>query len=175
MKVNSTPSTALLPTFQKGEGGRFCGDKCLRKHRKSPPAPLLAKGGAKPAGVRRIVGFTLVEVLVALAILAIALAAAARAASVATDNAQETRLRTLATWIAQNRVAELNAANDFPSAGISTGKTNMAGNEFDWQQTVTDTPNAAFRKVELKIAQAGNTRTIATLNAYLVRAPGSVP
>ena len=38
-------------------------------------------------------GFTLVEVLIALAILAIALSAAVRAASVAIDSAQETKLR----------------------------------------------------------------------------------
>jgi general secretion pathway protein I len=40
-------------------------------------------------------GFTLIEVLIALAILAIALTAAMRAASVATDSANETKLRTM--------------------------------------------------------------------------------
>ena len=52
-------------------------------------------------------GFTLIEILVAVAILAVALAATTRAASLATDGTLETRQRLLATWAAQNRVAEL--------------------------------------------------------------------
>jgi len=51
-------------------------------------------------------GFTLIEVLVALAILAIALAAAARASSMSISNSDTLKLRLLANWVAQNRLAE---------------------------------------------------------------------
>ena len=131
----------------------------------SPRLPFSKEGAA--------FGFTLIEVLVALAILAIALAAAARAANVATDSAQETRLRTLATWIAQNRVAELTATKSFPGAGNVSGRSSMAGIEFEWRQVTSETPNAAFRKIELKVLRPGETQTLTTLNAYLVRPPGS--
>ena len=118
-------------------------------------------------------GFTLIEVLVALAILAIALAAAARAANVVIDGAQETRLRTLATWIAQNRVAELAATKVFPATGTISGRGSMAGIDFEWQQITSETPNAAFRKVELKVLRPAQAQSLVTLNAYLVRPPGS--
>lgn len=127
----------------------------------------VATGISKPAG------FTLIEVLVALAILAIALAAAARAANVATDSAQETRLRTLATWIAQNRVAEMTATNAFPAAGTVSGRSTMAGIDFEWQQTTSETPNAAFRKVELKVLRPARSQSLVTLNAFLVRPPAN--
>ena len=151
--------------------------------RKSSPSPAFPKEGAwlekndafercaTPS--RNLWGFTLIEVLVALAILAIALAAAARAANVATDSAQETRLRTLATWIAQNRVAELNATRSFPGAGNVSGRSSMAGIEFEWRQATSETPNAAFRKIEIKVLRPGETQSLTTLNAYLVRPPGS--
>jgi general secretion pathway protein I len=139
-------------------------------------SPPLEKGEANspfaPAP-STVTGFTLIEILVALTILAIALAAAVRAASVATDSAQETRLRTIATWIAQNRVAELTATNVFPPAGTISGRGSMAGIEFEWQQVTTETPNAAFRKVELKILRPAQAQSLVTLNAYLARPPGS--
>ena len=138
----------------------------------SPLHSLPARGQAHFAKQNGL-GFTLIEVLVGLAILAIALAAAARAANIATDGAQETRLRMLATWIAQNRVAELTATNVFPSAGTVSGRSSMAGIEFEWQQVTSETPNAAFRKVELKILRPAQTQSLVTLNAYLVRPPGS--
>jgi len=73
-------------------------------------------------------GFTLIEVLIALAILAIALTAAVRAASVATDSANETKLRTLATWIAQNRIALVSTSAVFPAVGESTGRETISQN-----------------------------------------------
>jgi general secretion pathway protein I len=148
------------------------------------PLPLFMEGvergcrAARRVPVQRspdAAGFTLIEVLVALAILAIALAAAARAANVAIDSAQETRLRTLATWIAQNRVAELTATNAFPPPGILSGRSSMAGFDFEWRQVTTETPNAAFRKVQLAILRPAQAQTLVTMTAHLVRPPGSGP
>ena len=125
-------------------------------------------------------GFTLIEVLVALVILAIALAAAARAANIATVSAEESKLRTLATWVAQNRVALLTATRSFPASGVATGKSTLGGIDFDWQQTSSDTPNAAFRKIDIRVyrptarptAGTNEPQTLMNLTAYLVQPAG---
>ena len=119
-------------------------------------------------------GFTLIEVLIALVILAIALAAAARAASIATVGAEESKLRTLATWVAQNRLAELTATQSFPASGTFTGTSRMGGIDFNWQQTASDTPNAAFRKVEVKVLRPNDAQSLTTLIGYLVQPVGEV-
>ena len=73
---------------------------------------------------RRTPGFTLIEVLVALAILAVALAAAVRASSTAADGALELKERLLATWIAQDRLAEYAALHAGPRSAHGRGTPN---------------------------------------------------
>ena len=126
-------SQGMRPNLDTSERRLFFGGGARLEHRKSSPRPPFPTDGAGREKKVASLGFTLIEVLVALTILAIALAAAARAANVATDSAQETRLRTLATWIAQNRVAELNATRSFPGAGNVSGRSSMAGLEFEWR------------------------------------------
>ena len=65
-------------------------------------------------------GFTLIEVLVALAMVAVALLAAVRAAGALAEANAEMKLRLLAQLAADNRIAELRAAGAFPPLGTRT-------------------------------------------------------
>lgn len=79
-------------------------------------------------------GFTLLEVLVALAILALALAAGIRAAGSNVDNAAYLRDRSMAHWVAMNKVAEMQTFNKFPAPGSTErGTTLLAGVEWYWK------------------------------------------
>lgn len=117
--------------------------------------------------MKRQRGFTLLEVLVALAILATAMAAVARAASMMTDSASEAKLRTLATWVAQNRLAEHTARREWPETGSRSGSAEQAGMRFDWEERVSGTPNPAFRRMEIRVYVAGHAeRHLAQLVGY---------
>ena len=116
----------------------------------------------------RAAGFTLIEVLVAVVILAVALAATSRAAGVATDSALETRQRLLATWAAQNRIAELKARRIFPAATTTRLTTEQAGVSLVLEEAVTETPNPAMRKVDIAVADARTPdRVMTRLTAYV--------
>ncbi len=117
-------------------------------------------------------GFTLVEVLVALAILAIALAAGVRATSAVVDGTGVLQEHQLAGWVAQNRLAEMVAKGEFPDIGTAEGKESQYGREFTWQQTTSGTPNKKFRRVELKV-YAGEQReyAAASLIGYIADVP----
>jgi general secretion pathway protein I len=96
-------------------------------------------------------GFTLLETLVALAILAIALAAVMRATGASTNHTEAMRMRILADWVAQNRLAQHAARGDFLPQGIQNGEETQAGIRLLWKEEVTVTPNPAFRRVEVSV------------------------
>jgi general secretion pathway protein I len=115
-------------------------------------------------------GFTLIEVLVALTILAIALAASMRTLSLSIDAARETRERLIATWVLQNRLAEIEARRLYPAAGDTSGEVEYAGLRVMWKQKVVETPNPAFRRVELSaVLAAAPDYALARLNGYAVQ------
>ena len=96
-------------------------------------------------------GFTLVEVLVALAIVSIALLSALRAAGQGTNNVEELRSRLLAGWVAENILAEHRARADWLPLGIQRGTSREGGLDFTWREEVIATPNAAFRRVDVDV------------------------
>ncbi len=95
-------------------------------------------------------GFTLIEVLVAMAILAVALAAANRASGLAISHSIEIKHRILADIVAQNRLA-LHVANDDWRSGLFSGSEQQAGITFKWKEEITSTPNPAFMKVVVTV------------------------
>lgn len=121
-------------------------------------------------------GFTLVEVLVALAIVAIALMAALRAAGQATSATGELRSRTLAGWIAEDRLAEHRARGAWLPQGIHRGVQRQGGVEFAWREEVIATPNPAFRRIDVFVAApAEASRALAHLTGFLVQPPPGSP
>jgi general secretion pathway protein I len=115
-------------------------------------------------------GFTLVEVLVALAIVSIALMAALRAAGQGTSAAGELRLRVFAGWVAENRLAEHRARGDWLALGIARGTQRQGGIEFAWREEVIATPNAAFRRVDVFVSTPSEEpRSLARLTGFVVQ------
>lgn len=96
-------------------------------------------------------GFTLLEVMVALAIIGIALGAAVKASSYGAERAFGLRGRTLAGWVASNVTNEVLAARNFPDMGAHEGKAQEGTYEFGWRQEISATPNLSFRRMEVKV------------------------
>lgn len=100
-------------------------------------------------------GFTLIEVLVALAIVAVALLAGIRAAGSMTHTNTEIRMRMLAQLAADNRVAELRAAAAFPGLGVRSAACPQGGVPLECVEEVKATPNPLFRRVEVRVYRSG--------------------
>ena len=98
-------------------------------------------------------GFTLIEILVALAIIAVALAAGMRALAQSADSATALKARTLGLWVAQNRLATAQVATPWPAPGAYRGNATQAGAQFLWREVITTTPNPAFRRIEISVME----------------------
>lgn len=117
----------------------------------------------------RRAGFTLVEVLVALTIISIALLAALRAAGQGTGGVGELRSRLLASWVAQNLIAEHRARGDWLPLGMRRGTGRQAGIEFAWREDVVETPNPNFRRVDIQVyAPPDDSHALARLTGFVV-------
>jgi general secretion pathway protein I len=83
-------------------------------------------------------GFTLIEVLVALAIVALGMGAVLSALTSAAGNVQALRDKTLAQWIALNQVTDARLNLRAPAIGTTEGDiTNFGNGNWHWQRSIS--------------------------------------
>jgi general secretion pathway protein I len=100
-------------------------------------------------------GFTLVEVLVALAIVAIALGAGAAAMSSLTRNTARQADVLLAQICADNALVQLRLLKQMPGIGSSSQACEQGGQSFEVLTEVFATPNPNFRRIEARVSLQG--------------------
>jgi general secretion pathway protein I len=113
-------------------------------------------------------GFTLLEVLVALAVIAIALASLIKGAAGNSANAAYLRDRSLSQWVAMNVIAEQKLqAPDAQSRDSGTEK--MGGHLWYWSLQRKDTFDKSIKRVEVSVAaeQEGLQQPVTTLFAFV--------
>lgn len=111
-------------------------------------------------------GFTLLEVMVALAIVAIALAAAIKVSAMSVDNLSHLRNKTLAHWVALNLLAERRLQPVWPAMGDSNGEMTMAGREWPWLIEITSTEDTDVRRIQLTV---DGEESLVSLTGFLPR------
>lgn len=118
--------------------------------------------------MRKNDGFTLIEVLIALAVLAIALAAVIDKTIESGANISYLRERTLAHWVAENKLAEMQATDEWRQ-GKETGKSELAGREWQWQVEAIATPAPNLRRVVIRVFSGEDkSNSLATLHGFLL-------
>lgn len=96
-------------------------------------------------------GFTLIEVIVATAVIAFAMAAVIQTTAGGASNIGYLRDKTFAHWIAMNQLALVQNEETRPAIGRSKGDAEMAGKEWFWSQVVETTEDPQVRRVEIKV------------------------
>ncbi len=105
--------------------------------------------GAAPGG-----GFTLIEVLVALAIVAAGMAAVLGALTSSADTVSYLRDKTFANYVALNQIAQVRLSGQAPTTGDTEGDSDMAGRKWHWHQTVSATQVPGMVRIDVSVRPA---------------------
>lgn len=111
--------------------------------------------------------FTLVEVMVALAIIALSLTAVASKMGRMIDTSNSMRERTYASWIAQNKITELRLANVIPEVTATSGELDYANSTWDWRAVVSESGIENLYRVDVSISYAGSDDVIRTVTGFI--------
>lgn len=115
-------------------------------------------------------GFTLLEVMVALAVIAFAMAAAISAVSGAARNAAGLQQRTYAHWVAMNKMTELQVNKEWPAMTTTRGSTLLANHEWFWAMKVSSAPDRSVRRVDISVSAGEDDEySLVTLTGFVVQ------
>ena len=122
----------------------------------------------------RVAGFTLLEVLIALAVLALSLGATIKATGDYTNNQSWLRDRTLATWVARNVLVEFQLKGEWPRVGERKGTLEMGSREWRWLARLSQTEEQRLRRLDVEVSPIDDddAEPVSTLSGFL-RQPDS--
>jgi general secretion pathway protein I len=97
-------------------------------------------------------GFTLIEVMISLSIFAVMAAAISRTASQNADITLYLEEKTLASFVAENRLNKLKLSG-YPAATQTKDSVEMADREWHITTTVINTQLPNFRRIDVQVAK----------------------
>jgi general secretion pathway protein I len=113
-------------------------------------------------------GFTLIEVLVALAIVAVALAASVRAVGMIAQNNADLRAKSLALVEGENQLNELRMSRLVPNPGRQVNACAQGTLLMQCELVFTNSDNSNIRQVTVRVHPATDpSRTLAQINGFV--------
>jgi len=122
--------------------------------------------------------FTLIEVLAALVIVSLGMMGVIQAVGQTASNGSYLREKTLAHWVAMNRLTEARLQRAAPKIDKTSAEVDMAGRRWRWTMEVTQTPVDGIRRIDVSVrpAEAGETVRMASVSGFYgtaIASPGT--
>lgn len=102
--------------------------------------------------IKHLEGFTLLEVLAALAVISIALVALFTSLSQGTRLTSRVEERMIGNWVASNVMTELKTASSWPEIGEENSDIEMAGRTWHVNQAIEQTQDENIRRIEVTVS-----------------------
>jgi general secretion pathway protein I len=127
---------------------------------------------------RLVHGFTLIEVIVAMMVIGLGMLGVIQAVSQTAGNSGYLRDKTIAHWVAMNRLTEIRLQKTAPGIDKTSDEVEMAGRRWKWTMNVTQTPVETIRRIDISVrpAEAKEGASMASVAGFYgtaVAPPGS--
>lgn len=113
-------------------------------------------------------GFTLIEMLVALAVFSLAALALLNLAGENTRTQGRVETRVLAGIVAENLAVEAVAAPAAPGVGESVGETTLAGRSWNWVRAVSATDDPEMVRIDISVLDGASEAAALTVFASVL-------
>lgn len=134
---------------------------------------MKSTGAARPSlaalgtPAQRAGGFTLIEIVLALLVIGVGLVALIVSAGQYAANAATLREKTVALWVAHNRLTEIELEPAWPELGRSDGEVELARAEWRWDVTVSETPDPRVRRIDITVKRRKADENAAELSSFV--------
>jgi len=119
----------------------------------------------------REAGFTLIEAMVALVIVSLGMMAVNTQLNRYAVAAAQTEQKTLASWIATNKLTELSVDSTWPAIGDTSDEVEFAGQNWQYEIAVSETDVQNLRRVDVTVRLATEPDRIVHKVSALIEPP----
>jgi len=120
-------------------------------------------------GLKRLRGFTLLEVMIALLVITLGMAAVINTTSESGWKSAQLRHKTIATWVAQNQIVKYRANRIWGTAKSQSGKVEMANIDWVWRLKISGTDDPSLRRLDVEVSIDGEEAVKARLTGFIAR------
>lgn len=111
-------------------------------------------------------GFSLLEVVVAIAVFSLAALAVMNVLGESSRNAAADEARLIAGIVAENRIAEAMTTRRPPQAGATRGTERAMDRDWDWEMRVAPSPDPRILRIDVSVRQAGNAAALSEFSSF---------
>ena len=125
--------------------------------------------GSRLCGKNSMLGFTLLEVMIALLVITLGIGAVINTTSESGWKSSQLKQKTIASWVAQNQIAEYRARRTWNNASSKSGQVEMANTVWIWQMKVSATDDPSLRRIDVDVLLKGEDGIKASLTGFIAK------